>query len=82
MQTPGLIRSSTRRVLWGIFIAVLVLTVVAELLVVAPSHEGLAGTFGFGSWFGFVACAVLILFAKGLGVFLERPDTYYEKRDD
>ena len=41
-------------------------------------HFGLDGTFGFGAWFGFAACVVLMLFAKALGAILKRPDTYYD----
>ena len=38
----------------------------------------LEGTFGFGAWFGFLSCVVLIVFAKALGALLKRPDTYYD----
>ena len=77
-----LARPRTIRVLWAIFIAALLLTVIAEFFVAGPAHEGLAHTFGFGAWFGFVACAALILIAKGLGVLLKRPDNYYDAGDD
>lgn len=82
MQAHWLVRPSTIRLLWRVFIVVLALTVVAEFFVREPAHEGLAHTFAFGAWFGFGACALLILFAKGLGVFLKRPDDYYDAGDD
>ncbi|CAG0975115.1 hypothetical protein BURK1_01436 [Burkholderiales bacterium] len=81
-RTHWLVRPRTIRTLWAVFIAALALTVAAGAFVGAEEHEGLPGMFGFGAWFGFGACAALILFAKGLGVFLKRPDTYYERRDD
>lgn len=82
MTQHWLVRPRTIRLLWTMFIAVLALTVVAEFFISEPAHDGLAGTFGFGAWFGFVACAALIVIAKGLGVLLKRPDTYYESGDD
>jgi len=82
METHWLVRPRTIRLLWIGFIVALVLTVVAELFVQEPAHEGLAGTFAFGAWYGFGACALLIVFAKGVGVILKRPDNYYSTRDD
>ena len=82
MEPHWLVRPRTIRMLWAAFAAVLAATVGAEFFVTMPAHEGLAGTFAFGAWFGFAACAALILAAKGLGIFLKRPDNYYEARDD
>ena len=82
MTEHWLARPGTIRMLWAIFVVMLALTVGAEFFVDEPAHEGLAGTFGFGAWFGFVACAALILIVKGLGVLLKRPDNYYDAGDD
>lgn len=82
MEPHWLVRPRTIRLLWAAFAVVLAATVAAEFFVQMPAHEGLAGTFAFGAWFGFAACAALILIAKGLGVFLKRPDDYYEGCDD
>jgi predicted membrane metal-binding protein len=68
MSDHWLARPSTIRLLWRGFIVVLVLTVLTE--------------FGFGAWFGFLACAVLILGAKALGALLKRPDGYYDEPGD
>jgi hypothetical protein len=38
----------------------------------------LAATFGFASWFGFAACAAMVIVAKVLGAVLKRRDDYYE----
>ena len=35
-------------------------------------------TAGFGAWFGFVSCVVLVLGSKVLSALLKRPDTYYD----
>ena len=73
--THWLVRPRTIRLLWGLFIAVLAATVVAGAFVGHAGH-------GFAAWFGFVACAALIVFAKALGVLLKRPGIYYDERRD
>ena len=65
------------RRLWQVFIAVLVATLLAQLAIEAHPHFAPEGWFGFHAAYGFVACAALILVAKGLGVFLKRRDDYY-----
>ena len=73
-----LVRPSTIKALWigsSIMLAILVLL---DLFVEHHPHFGIDGTFGFGAWYGFLACVVLVLFAKGLGLILKRPDTYYD----
>ena len=79
MDDHWLTRESTIRRLWIAFAIVLVVTVLADLLVDHHAYFGLDGTFGFGAWFGFVSCVVLIVVAKGLGWWLKRPDTYYDR---
>ena len=78
MDDHWLVRATTIRWLWIAFIVVLAATVLADLVVEHHSYFGLDGTFGFGAWLGFVSCVVLIVFARGLGVLLKRPDTYYD----
>lgn len=74
-----LARPGTIRVLWRGFIAVLAATVAAQLLFPVHGHFAVDGSFGFNAWYGFAACAVLILFAKLVGVFLKRDDDYYDR---
>jgi hypothetical protein len=68
---------SVRR-LWIGFIAVLVLTVAAELLVAPEPHFAVERLFGWNAIYGFLACAAMILFAKALGRAIKRPDDYYD----
>lgn len=82
MEKHWLVRPENIRVLWRAFIAILALTVAAEFFVAHEPYFGIDGYFAFNAWFGFLACAALILFAKGLGAFLKRPDDYYDERDD
>jgi hypothetical protein len=78
MDDYWLTRKSTIRGLWVVFVLILAATVLADFFVVPHPHFGLDGTFGFGAWFGFVSCVVLILIARLLGSILKRPDTYYD----
>jgi hypothetical protein len=64
-------------VIWRLFLAVLALSVAAQLFIESHPHFAFEGLFGFNAVYGFLACAALILVAKGLGLFLKRRDDYY-----
>ena len=68
--------------LWRGGIAVLALTVLADLLYEPHPHFVVDGIFGFHAFYGFVACVAMVLFAKVLGVLLKRDDTYYADGSD
>lgn len=74
-----LVRPATIRKLWAVSIFVLALTVFADFFVHHHPHFGIDGTYGFGAWFGFVSCVVLVVGSKALGAILKRPDTYYDQ---
>jgi len=78
MNDHWLVRQSTIRLLWILFVIVLAATVMMDLVIEHHFYFGLDGTFGFGAWFGFVGCMAMIFFAKALGTILRRPDTYYD----
>lgn len=73
-----LVKPDTIRLLWFIGIGILALLMLTDFFIEHHPHFGIDGTFGFAAWYGFVSCVVLVAFAKGLGAFLKRPDTYYE----
>jgi len=77
-KQPWLVRPETIRLLWIVFIVILALTVLADFFVHHHGHYGIDGTFGFGAWYGFVSCIVLVVFSKGLGAILKRRDDYYD----
>jgi len=81
MQDHWLARDSSICLLRRAFVVVLALTVLAEFLVEQHPHFEVEGLPGFGAWYGFLACAGMILFAKLLGVFLKRPDDHYERQN-
>jgi hypothetical protein len=78
MDNHWLVRKSSIRGLRIAFALALVATVLMDLMIEPHPYFGLDGTFGFGAWFGFASCVVLITVAKALGAILKRPDTYYD----
>ena len=70
------------KLLWRGFLAVLLLTVLAEFFVPMHPHFEIESVFGFYAWYGLLACALLILVTKGLALVLQRPDTHYGKDHD
>jgi len=79
-----LVRPDTIRLLWKVFIAVLVLTVLAQLVIGVKGYFGVDGWIGFGAAFGFLSCLIMVVVAKGLGFVLKRNENYYREqpRDD
>jgi hypothetical protein len=75
-------RPGVRRGLWVALIVTCVLTVLAEFFVKRKGHFGIDDAFGFYALLGFVSCALMILAAKGLGIWLKRPDDYYGADDE
>jgi hypothetical protein len=75
-----LARPATIRLLWRVFIAVLVALVALQLGIKVKGYFSIDGWFGFGALFGFGACAAMVLVAKALGYVLKRPEDYYHKR--
>lgn len=67
----------TRRA-WMALIALLILSLAAEMAVSRHPHFGLDAVFGFYAWFAAAACVLLVIVAKVIGVFLKRRDTYYD----
>jgi sterol desaturase/sphingolipid hydroxylase (fatty acid hydroxylase superfamily) len=63
-----------------IYISLAVLAVVALLDFAIHPHAafGVDGTPFFYSWYGFVTCVGMVVFAKLLGIFLKRQDSYYD----
>jgi sterol desaturase/sphingolipid hydroxylase (fatty acid hydroxylase superfamily) len=83
MSDHWLVRPTTIRRLWIVFLGVLALTVLADFFVTPAAHFAIEATFGFNAWYGFLSCAAMILFAKGIvGFVLKRPDDYYDDRHD
>lgn len=77
-----LVRPKTIRLLWIGFSVVLALTVLAQLFISIKGYFGVDGWLGFGAVYGFLACVLMVLFAKLLGMFLKRGEDYYQNGSD
>ncbi|MEP7138629.1 MAG: hypothetical protein ABI745_03315 [Caldimonas sp.] len=75
-------RPKNVRRLWRGFLAVLGLTVLAELGVHLHAAFAVESLFAFNAWFGFLSCAAMIVVARTLGLLLKRRDDYYAEHDD
>ncbi len=73
-----LVRPGTIRLLWGVFIVILLATVAVQFATGSDGHFGIDDWIGFGAVYGFFSCLIMVLVAKALG-FLKRPDDYYAK---
>ncbi len=84
-KTHWLDRPRNVKLLWRLFLVVLALTVGVEALISLHPHFAVESDYGIYAWYGFIACAVMIITAKALAVLLRRPDTFYTDdtgRDD
>ncbi len=74
-----LLRKENIRTIWIIFIVILLATVLAGLFVHQHESFGIEDSFGFFAWYGFITCVGMVVFAKLLGLFLKRPENYYQE---
>lgn len=74
-----LVRPRTIRMLWVVFIVILVATVLADLFIDHHGTFGIDGTIGFYAWYGFLSCVCLVFVSLALGVILKRPANYYDR---
>ena len=77
-----LLRKDNIRKLWMLFIAILLATLVAGLFVHQHESFSIEDSFGFFAWYGFITCVGMVVFAKLLGIFLKRPEDYYDDKDN
>ena len=79
-KKPGFFeKPATIRALWILLYAVCGLTLVPELFIDRHVYFGIDHFFSFFAVLGFIACALLILFAKGLGFMLKKDEDYYDE---
>jgi len=74
-----LVRESTIRKLWIGLVVVLTLLVGAQFFIKVKPNVGLDGSFGFGAWFGFISCVVMVVVAKVIGYVVKRSEFYYSE---
>lgn len=74
-----LVRPKTIKLLWVGGIALLAFVTWLGTTVHPHAMFGIEGTIGFYSWYGFITCVAMVLFAKFLGLMLSKKDTFYDK---
>lgn len=72
-EKPG-----TIKLLWILLYAVCAFTLVPDFFIHRHPHFAYDNYFGFFAGLGFIACALLILIAKGIGFFLKKREGYYD----
>jgi len=74
-----LVRPKTIKILWAGGILLLLFVTWLGSTVHPHIKFGLEGTAAFYSWYGFITCVGMVIFAKFIvGIFLNRRDTYYD----
>ena len=72
-----LTQPATIRRLWWILGIVLFAMLLAQTFIPVKGKGTLDSIFGFGAWYGFGVCVLMVLAAKILGWLLKRPESYY-----
>lgn len=81
-QLHWLVRPKTIKWLWIGGVASLAILTALSLTVHPHATFGIEATPAFYSWYGFVTCVAMVLFAKFvLGKILTRKDTYYDAEE-
>ena len=82
MSKHWLIQSKTIKKLWFLMLVILFLSIIIQFIFPVYGHFKIEQSFGFGAWFGFITCVLMIVLAKILGFLIKRPDNYYEPDRD
>lgn len=69
---------NVKRVIWGLLIASMALFA-ADFLVPRKVEFPWESIFGFYGIYGFVACVLLVVLAKGMRKIIMRKDDYYDR---
>ena len=80
------LRTYPKRFFWAIYLVSLVLSLILSPLLLHADklhhHFFFQYLPEFFAVFGFVGCMLLILIAKGMGIFISTDENYYEKRSE
>ena len=80
------LRQYPKKLFWGIYLLSLVVSLILQPLLLRAdklhTHYAFQSFPEFFALFGFVVCVLLILVAKGIGVFISTDEDYYEKRSE
>ena len=80
------LRKYPNKLFWGIYLLSLVLSLILDPLLLRSEtlhyHYAFQYLPEFFALFGLVVCMLLILVAKGVGIFISADENYYEKRSE
>jgi hypothetical protein len=80
------LRTYPKKFFWRIYFLALVLSLVLHPLLLRSGmlhhHYSFQYLPEFFALFGLVVCMLLILVAKGIGIFISTDEDYYEKRSE
>jgi len=68
--------------IWICSIILLSILVLIQTIFPIKGHFEVERWLGFGAWFGFLVCVLMILFAKLLGLVVKKSEDYYEKNKE
>ena len=80
------LRTYPRKLFWRIYFLALALSLILSPLLLRADklhyHFSFQYLPEFFALFGLVGCMLLILVAKGMGIFISTDENYYEKRSE
>ena len=82
MNQHWILKKENIKKLWICSIILLVSLVLVQIILPIKGHFEVESWLGFGAWFGFIACVLMILFSKLLGLVVKKSDDYYEKNKE
>ena len=82
MNQHWILKKENIKKLWFFSILLLASLVLIQIILPIKGHFKVESWIGFGAWFGFIACILMILFSKILGYVVKRSEDYYEKSKD
>ncbi|MAH35122.1 MAG: hypothetical protein CMO42_07525 [Verrucomicrobiales bacterium] len=82
MNQHWILKRKNIKKLWIWSIILLVSLVLIQTILPIKGHFEVESWLGFGAWFGFLACVLMILFSKVLGLVVKKPEDYYEKNEE
>ena len=77
MSQHWILKKENIKKLWVCSIILLVSLVLVQLFFPIKGHFEVESWIGFGAWFGFIACILMILFSKVLGLVVKKSEDYY-----
>ena len=71
--------NSTIKKLWIGFLFILAILFFSDLVIHRHDYFGVDGFFAFPSIYGCLSCIFLVIVSKAIGIFLKRPEDYYDE---